>query len=318
MTYRFHGYAFDYGTEHLVQPPDEVLVPTTEYWQLTAQHGLQQAPGSCIYPTEQTAQAYPQYGMTARLPTKVSAPEAAYGIEHTHMLPALRRISHVASFPGSSHEGLQTQIVLQQQQLSEQQHRQRYQQQQSSACKMACARSTHDHPKTHKMHAPVFSSSVCEAVAVISHGQNMPLRPQAHTHSSDLSATYSEFGHPGLLAQAHHHHRLPNYPPLLKPYRTEYKDDVYTPEKQGSQSVVGKPGMPKPAAMPKGLKVKFTPEEDALLVELKETKDLTWRQIADFFPGRSSGTLQVRYCTKLKATALVWTEDKVIRSWAWY
>jgi hypothetical protein len=27
---------------------------------------------------------------------------------------------------------------------------------------------------------------------------------------------------------------------------------------------------------------------------------LAWKQIAEFFPGRSSGTLQVRYCTKLK------------------
>jgi hypothetical protein len=71
--------------------------------------------------------------------------------------------------------------------------------------------------------------------------------------------------------------------------------------------------MPKPAAKPKAPKLKFKPEEDALLIELKETKNLTWNQIADFFPGRSSGTLQVRYCTKLKATAMVWTEDKVDR-----
>ena len=69
--------------------------------------------------------------------------------------------------------------------------------------------------------------------------------------------------------------------------------------------------MPEPAAKPKGPKLKFTPEDDALLVELKETKNLTWKQIADFFPGRSSGTLQVRYCTKLKAKTMVWTEDMV-------
>jgi hypothetical protein len=38
---------------------------------------------------------------------------------------------------------------------------------------------------------------------------------------------------------------------------------------------------------------------------------LTWKQIADFFPGRSSGTLQVRYCTKLKAKTTVWTDEMV-------
>lgn len=75
--------------------------------------------------------------------------------------------------------------------------------------------------------------------------------------------------------------------------------------------MVGQPGMPAPAVRPKGPKLKFTPEDDALLVALKETKDLTWKQIADFFPGRSSGTLQVRYCTKLKAKTTVWTDEMV-------
>jgi hypothetical protein len=54
-----------------------------------------------------------------------------------------------------------------------------------------------------------------------------------------------------------------------------------------------------------------TPEDDQLLVDLKEKKNLTWKQIADFFPGRSSGTLQVRYCTKLKAKTTVWTDEMV-------
>lgn len=69
--------------------------------------------------------------------------------------------------------------------------------------------------------------------------------------------------------------------------------------------------MPEPAQRPKGPKLKFTTEDDALLIELKETKRLTWKQIADFFPGRSSGTLQVRYCTKLKAKSTSWSDDSV-------
>jgi len=69
--------------------------------------------------------------------------------------------------------------------------------------------------------------------------------------------------------------------------------------------------MPAPAARPKGPKLKFTTEDDLLLVELKETKNLTWKQIADFFPGRSSGTLQVRYCTKLKAKTVEWSDEMV-------
>jgi hypothetical protein len=69
--------------------------------------------------------------------------------------------------------------------------------------------------------------------------------------------------------------------------------------------------MPPPAPRPRGPKLKFTPEDDQLLVDLKEKKNLTWKQIADFFPGRSSGTLQVRYCTKLKAKTTVWTDEMV-------
>lgn len=77
--------------------------------------------------------------------------------------------------------------------------------------------------------------------------------------------------------------------------------------------MVGQAGMPAPAARPRGPKLKFTPEDDQLLIDLKENKSLTWKQIADFFPGRSSGTLQVRYCTKLKAKTTQWTDETVSR-----
>ncbi|TGZ80696.1 hypothetical protein EX30DRAFT_49142 [Ascodesmis nigricans] len=64
-------------------------------------------------------------------------------------------------------------------------------------------------------------------------------------------------------------------------------------------------------ARPRGSKMKFTPEDDQKLVELKEKQHMSWKQIAEQFPGRSSGTLQVRYCTKLKAKTTVWTDDSV-------
>ncbi|KAF3277094.1 hypothetical protein TWF970_005959 [Orbilia oligospora] len=82
---------------------------------------------------------------------------------------------------------------------------------------------------------------------------------------------------------------------------------------QSMTTAVGAPGMPMPMPRPRGPKLKFTPEDDALLLELKENRALTWKQIAEFFPGRSSGTLQVRYCTKLKAKTTQWTDDTVQR-----
>ena len=49
-----------------------------------------------------------------------------------------------------------------------------------------------------------------------------------------------------------------------------------------------------------------------LLKELKERFKLSWKQIADFFPDRKSGTLQVRYCTKIRKQDRVdWTDESV-------
>ncbi|KAM7197888.1 hypothetical protein V8F33_005380 [Rhypophila sp. PSN 637] len=102
----------------------------------------------------------------------------------------------------------------------------------------------------------------------------------------------------------HHHHRLPDTGPPNKMMRREGESGG-----GGAPSVVGQVGMPPPAPRPRGPKLKFTPEDDQLLIDLKENKSLTWKQIADFFPGRSSGTLQVRYCTKLKAKTTQWTDE---------
>ncbi|KAF2488273.1 hypothetical protein BU16DRAFT_436356, partial [Lophium mytilinum] len=107
-----------------------------------------------------------------------------------------------------------------------------------------------------------------------------------------------------------HHHHLPN---IGRPNKMpRYGEQASSPSHHhGPPSVVGQEGMPAPAPRPRGPKLKFTPEDDGLLVDLKEKKNLTWKQIADFFPGRSSGTLQVRYCTKLKAKTTVWTDEMV-------
>lgn len=117
-----------------------------------------------------------------------------------------------------------------------------------------------------------------------------------------LGAAYAQ----AAVPPTHHHHRLPDNGPPSKMLRRE-GDGVGG----GAPSVVGQVGMPPPAPRPRGPKLKFTPEDDQLLIDLKENKSLTWKQIADFFPGRSSGTLQVRYCTKLKAKTTQWTDETV-------
>ena len=111
-----------------------------------------------------------------------------------------------------------------------------------------------------------------------------------------------------LSVQAHHHHhRLPTQLGH-EPQASQAEEPM---SMHSSASLVGQEGMPAPAPRPNMPKLKFSAEEDQKLVDLKEGKNLTWKQIADFFPGRSSGTLQVRYCTKLKAKTVNWADDSV-------
>lgn len=109
--------------------------------------------------------------------------------------------------------------------------------------------------------------------------------------------------------QEYHGHTMPNQGHPSKMARMDEGDAGML--SQVAPSMVGMEGMPPPAPRPRGPKLKFTPEDDQLLIDLKENKALTWKQIAEFFPGRSSGTLQVRYCTKLKAKSTQWTEETV-------
>jgi hypothetical protein len=143
--------------------------------------------------------------------------------------------------------------------------------------------------------------------------QTPELLLSAHSDSStQRRASAHSFALPPPIhqQQQHHHHRLPSHA-LIHPSQQSAGDMASPSLPSGLPSVVGQVGMPEPAPRPRGPKLKFTPEEDALLVELKEHKNLTWKQISDFFPGRTSGTLQVRYCTKLKAKDTVWTDDMV-------
>ncbi|EPE02163.1 myb dna-binding domain-containing protein [Ophiostoma piceae UAMH 11346] len=130
--------------------------------------------------------------------------------------------------------------------------------------------------------------------------QQSSLSAYAHAQAHSVGTPTSQHMGPAT----HHHHRLPDTGPPSKMMRRD--GDLSA---GGAPSVVGQAGMPQPAARPRGPKLKFTTEDDQLLIDLKENKNLTWKQIADFFPGRSSGTLQVRYCTKLKAKTTQWTDE---------
>ncbi|RWA08906.1 hypothetical protein EKO27_g6196 [Xylaria grammica] len=97
---------------------------------------------------------------------------------------------------------------------------------------------------------------------------------------SSMGAAYAQAA--AATAPTHHHHRLPDQGPPSKMLRREGEGSLGGGV-GGAPSVVGQVGMPAPAPRPRGPKLKFTPEDDALLIDLKENKSLTWKQIADFF-----------------------------------
>lgn len=128
------------------------------------------------------------------------------------------------------------------------------------------------------------------------------------TQSAEQVSSSHDYGPQTPMGlQHHHHHRMPSHTTLSSHHGSANSRSPH----YGPPSVVGHPGFPPPAPRPKGPKNKFTPADDRLLVELKEIKGLTWKQIAEFFPGRTSGTLQVRYCTRLKVKDVLWPEEMV-------
>ena len=56
-------------------------------------------------------------------------------------------------------------------------------------------------------------------------------------------------------------------------------------------------------AAPARSKVRFTPQEDAILINLRERKGLLWEEIERSFPHRTKASLQVHYSMKLKNRA---------------
>jgi hypothetical protein len=307
MARTHQNYDFNYGTLYLAEPLDrQAQVTVEEDVRPQAQQGFPHAPEPYVHSLKQTTLACEQYGMTAVAACQMPAQEATYMADQMPMLPMSPRVPHEVPLYISPDESLPTQLACQQPQQD--------QQRRGSPRRMPLTKFAYDDTETRYTHAPNWSNGVHVAVEMAPHSYHDSMRTQAYTYNSDLASQQPPSTHPSLLkdlTQVHHHHRLPHQYPPSKLHRTGYSDSVYNAEEHSPSSVVGQPGMPQPAAMPKGPKHEFTPADDALLLRLKETKGLMWKQIESFFTGRSSGTLQVQYCTKLKAKPTVWTEDMV-------
>lgn len=153
--------------------------------------------------------------------------------------------------------------------------------------------------------------------AYSSYGNNYPQGTAPHTapylYPSYADSSYSQRTLPEreqhLLVQENlHHHSHPRSSALPLP---KGPPPIARERESLHERMVGKPGFPLPIQEEEyASKRHFTPEEDQLLIDLKENYNLTWNQIADFF-ARPSGSLQGRYSTKLKERVSPWTQDKV-------
>jgi hypothetical protein len=279
-----------------------------ESFGLEAHQGFPYPPEPHVYSPEQS-QTYRQHRKTTMVPFQIAPHDAAYSVEQTHVMHTSPQVSHGTLVYSRPQGSLSTQSVYQE---NQQRYLQEYQQR-SFTHTVPTAGSAHDYLKLQQIPAFGIDNIVNVPVEMIAYDRILPMHSQAHTYSVDVPPTHSTFDDPDLPVQSRHNDHLSNRSRCSTHCWIGYDSNVVTVEEYDPPSVVGQPGMPEPAPKPKGPKLKFTSEEDCLLIELKETKDLTWKQVADFFPGRTPGTLQVRYCTKLKAKPMVWTRDMVRR-----
>lgn len=86
----------------------------------------------------------------------------------------------------------------------------------------------------------------------------------------------------------------------LKPGKTQEKHDITRSHAHGRERLNSERSFQEERTL-SGVnkRVKFSDEDNALLLKLKG-EGLSWKEIAENFPERSKGTLQVHYGTKLK------------------
>ncbi|KAK4904828.1 hypothetical protein LTR49_025793 [Elasticomyces elasticus] len=279
------------------QDLEQALMTNTTYQQLLTQgfNPHVQLPPTRAQP--QATQGSRQYGIG---PSQVTAVESSYEMKQTRMV-AMQMQQGTFTLP-SSHYGT----------LEESSELLRYQ---PAACTA--------HKRSHQFHSPYDYQALQQLEAHAGSSTQMPISFKLHDYYAQLHPlpfhipsqpasprqTYPQQSFLVVQPQMHHHHRLPTQ---CLPAKSRCTGELLPETDQYSvSSMVGQEGMPAPASKPKDPKLKFTTEDDALLIELKTIRNLTWKQISDFFPGRSPGTLQVRYCTKLKAKTTVWTDDMV-------
>ncbi|KAJ5131011.1 uncharacterized protein N7515_007050 [Penicillium bovifimosum] len=164
---------------------------------------------------------------------------------------------------------------------------------------------------------PVLHSGQMNMLPYPFPGETADLGPYP-AHGDPLGShhiSHQEYSH--AAAPSHHllHHRIPSQGPSSLPSNariSRVQDSGRSKETKEpiDLSFLNMPGLPERFPEPKVSKTRFGKKEDSVVVTLKEQFNLSWKQIAWFFPGRQPGTLQVRYCNLLKVRHVDWDDEK--------
>lgn len=135
----------------------------------------------------------------------------------------------------------------------------------------------------------------------------------SHTSRGSISHMKNSPGsrHSSLSSATSHSMMQMSNNAMAEPHISDTETAISSHQDTSTAEPVEESKLPSYLRRKKPPKAKFTADDDDLLVELKEKKKLTWKQIADHFDGRTAGALQVRYCTKLKGRSIDWTDEDV-------
>jgi hypothetical protein len=233
------------GTMHSAIIEQSNLCDHCRTWSVSGSKVPSKPSDPYLHPPERVTQACRQWGM--------SAPDAGYNFEQTSGVYVARKISHVEYAYGYPQYHLQTQQGYQDQQET------------NFTCESSLGSFAFDCPGSHQAHVQGLNDYTCVPVKMV---HRTPIYPRTQPYNLESSPTQ-------LLAQGYHHHHLLDIPSPSRFRWSSCDFGIATSEGRGLSPYVGQPGVPKPATESRGLKLSCTPEDDALLVKLKETKDLT-------------------------------------------
>ena len=149
------------------------------------------------------------------------------------------------------------------------------------------------------------------STSVPAHSHQRPLQIVSHrtSNSSDLSTPSRYVESTSASSQPYPQSQRPTLPPILVPASSYISPQLSSqPQIPSSSAKRSLPAGSHPAASPAKKQSKWTPEEDALIIELRGS-GMKWEDISKRLPGRSAISCRLHYQNYLERRS-EWDEEK--------